>query len=159
MTRMRTLRRMRFLRGERGAALVEFAIVLPLLLMIVFGIIDFARAFYTQNNLTSAVREGARWAAVRDPAKITTAGVQAVVKGFANADATKAKFGGSAVADAQISITFTPALPDANYITVTITDYPFDWWTPLPGMVGFGDITLSAEAVFRLEHAGSAPAP
>ena len=48
----------------RGAAAVEFAIVLTLLLMIVFGIIDFGRALNAQETLTQAAREGARLVAL-----------------------------------------------------------------------------------------------
>jgi Flp pilus assembly protein TadG len=51
-------------RGEKGAAIVEFALVVPLLLLLLWGIVDIGRAFYTLNNLASAVREGARTAAV-----------------------------------------------------------------------------------------------
>ncbi len=46
--------------SERGAAMVEFAIVLPLLLMLVFGIIEFGRAYNNQVTLTHAAREGVR---------------------------------------------------------------------------------------------------
>ena len=45
---------------DRGAAAVEFALLLPLLLLIVFGIIDFGRALNAQITLTQAAREGAR---------------------------------------------------------------------------------------------------
>ncbi|MGE9808853.1 TadE/TadG family type IV pilus assembly protein [Janibacter sp. G1551] len=47
-------------RSERGAAAIEFALVLPLLLLIVAGITDFGRAFYMQISTASAAREGAR---------------------------------------------------------------------------------------------------
>ena len=56
----RTLMLPRQSRRERGAAAVEMAIVLPLLLLIVGGIIDFGRFFYTQNIVVNAAREGAR---------------------------------------------------------------------------------------------------
>ena len=46
--------------GDRGAAAVEFALLLPLLLLIVFGLIDFGRALDAQITLTQAAREGAR---------------------------------------------------------------------------------------------------
>lgn len=46
--------------SDRGAAAVEFALVLPLLLMLVFGMIDFGRAYNDQITLTQLAREGAR---------------------------------------------------------------------------------------------------
>lgn len=49
---------------DRGAAAVEFAILLPLLLLIIFGVIDFGRAINDQITLTQAAREGARLAAL-----------------------------------------------------------------------------------------------
>jgi len=50
---------------ERGAAAVEFAIVVGFLVMIVFGVIEFGLAFWQVQNLRSATREAARVAAVR----------------------------------------------------------------------------------------------
>ncbi len=51
-------------REERGAAVVEFAIVLPLLVLLVFGIVEFAIAYNRQQGLHAAAREGARVAAL-----------------------------------------------------------------------------------------------
>ena len=51
---------------DRGAAAVEFALLLPMLLLLVFGIIDFGRALNAQITLTQAAREGARVDAVDD---------------------------------------------------------------------------------------------
>ena len=45
---------------DRGASAVEFALLLPVLLLIVFGIVDFGRAFNAQITLTQAAREGVR---------------------------------------------------------------------------------------------------
>ena len=47
-------------RYEAGTSVVEMAIVLPLLLLLVFGIGEFGVAFTRWNSLTNAVREGAR---------------------------------------------------------------------------------------------------
>jgi Flp pilus assembly protein TadG len=55
------------LRNQRGQAVVEFALVLPLLLLLVFGVTEFGRAWMTKNILTSAAREGCRVAVVTDP--------------------------------------------------------------------------------------------
>lgn len=49
---------------ERGAVAVEMAIILPLLLLILIGVIEFGRALNVQVSLTQAAREGARFAAV-----------------------------------------------------------------------------------------------
>jgi hypothetical protein len=51
-------------RGEDGAAAVEFALLLPLLVLLVFGIIHFGLAFNSRIQATNAAREGARLAAI-----------------------------------------------------------------------------------------------
>ena len=50
----------RFRRSERGQALVEFALVVPLLIIMVMAIIDFGRAWSLHQTITDAAREGAR---------------------------------------------------------------------------------------------------
>jgi Flp pilus assembly protein TadG len=52
----------RFFRREHGTQLVELAIALPLMLMLLGGIAEFGRLFYTYSTLTNAVRAGARHA-------------------------------------------------------------------------------------------------
>jgi len=52
----------RGLRAERGAVAVEFALILPVLMLFVFGIIDFGHAWYVGHVVSDASREGARYA-------------------------------------------------------------------------------------------------
>lgn len=52
------------LRRERGQSLVEFAVILPVLLLIVLGTVDLAIGFKTYIALTNAAREGARWISI-----------------------------------------------------------------------------------------------
>ena len=53
------------LASERGAELIEFAMVLPLLLMLIFGIVDFGFMFQRYLVVTNAAREGARMASLQ----------------------------------------------------------------------------------------------
>ena len=58
--------------GERGAAAVEFALVVPLLLLILYGIVEVSQAFQTQARLSAAAREGARVVALSGTTPQTT---------------------------------------------------------------------------------------
>lgn len=51
-------------RDERGQSLVEFALVVPIFLILVFGIVDFGMGFHAWITTTNAAREGARIGAV-----------------------------------------------------------------------------------------------
>ena len=53
-----------FVRGTRGQSLVEFALILPMMLVVMFMITEFGRALFQYNVLTTATREAARQAAV-----------------------------------------------------------------------------------------------
>jgi Flp pilus assembly protein TadG len=48
--------------SQNGQELVEFAIVLPLLLLVAFGVLDLGRIFHSAITITNAAREGARYA-------------------------------------------------------------------------------------------------
>ncbi len=54
------------LRGERGASAVEFGLIVPILLILVLGIIEFGHAFQVQGTLSAAAREGARAMALQN---------------------------------------------------------------------------------------------
>ena len=58
----RLRRLLRGSRGEAGFSAVEFAIVLPVLMLLILGGMDLAHAYYTQHIITNASREGARYA-------------------------------------------------------------------------------------------------
>jgi len=52
------------LKGERGQAMVEFAMIVPIFLLLVFAIVDFGMGLYSWITVTNAAREGARIGAV-----------------------------------------------------------------------------------------------
>lgn len=61
-------------RSERGASLVEFALVAPLLIVLIFGIIEFGWVFAQVNDVRHGAREGARLAAVEDTWDVSAIG-------------------------------------------------------------------------------------
>lgn len=69
-------------RGERGVGLIEFALVLPLLLILTLGVVDVSRGFWIKNVAYQAAREGARHLVVRTVADSASvrARVQQVVE-------------------------------------------------------------------------------
>jgi TadE-like protein len=52
-------------RVGRGQSLVEFALALPFLLLIIFGLVDLGRAVFVSNSLAEAARDGARYGSVQ----------------------------------------------------------------------------------------------
>lgn len=125
--------------------MVEMAIVLPIFLLLVWGVIDFGRLLFTANSMASAVREGARQAAVlADPVAS-----QAVVKTRVKNAFTP--FGSPAITDAEISIDVA-TVPGS--VIVKVTNYPWPTLTPLASLLG-ANISITRQATFRLERSTS----
>jgi Flp pilus assembly protein TadG len=100
-------------RNENGQALVEFALVAPLLFLILFGIIQFGIAFMHSVTLTDAVRAGARKAAVsRSAADPTQATKNALLAAATDLDPSK------------VSTTVTSTWQSGSTVTVAAT-YPY----------------------------------
>lgn len=141
------LRSARRLAGKRiGAVVVEFALVVPFLFLIVFGIIDFSRAYAQLNNINSSLREGARvGAAMSAP---TEALVRAEVLRFSTAWANPLN-------TALVFCNPCGGTPGSN-VEVFVTNYPIT----LPTLGGFlnivnRQITVSRRVSYRWERAGS----
>jgi Flp pilus assembly protein TadG len=117
------------MRSERGAALVEFALILPVLVMLIFGIVEFGRGYNAKITVTHAAREGARVLALTaDPVAAEAAAVNAAT----SLDPSAVTVSSSAC---------TPGAP----ATVTV-QYPFSYDVPL---VGGGTTTLTGIGVMR----------
>ncbi|HEX7018674.1 MAG TPA: TadE/TadG family type IV pilus assembly protein [Gemmatimonadaceae bacterium] len=138
----------RFARDERGAALVEFAIIATVLMILMFGIIDFGRALYTKNSLTNAAREGGRYAAVLLNPAANMAAIQDTVI------AHMSPLGGATLTRDEIDVVFNEVAGKLQSVTTTI-NYPFEPITPIAGLVGLDPLTLRASAQFRWELGGS----
>jgi hypothetical protein len=131
----------RALRPDRGASAVEFAIVAPLLIVLVLGIINFGALFGQQLALHHAVREGARAAVVQSTGQ--GADVPALVQGAVS---------GIAMDPADVAVTSGACAGDGGKENLTVTaTYPAELLAPMP-IPGFPDsFNLSADAVFRCE--------
>jgi Flp pilus assembly protein TadG len=77
----------RFCKSERGVAAVEFALLLPVLVLLLFGIIEFGLLLYDQQLITNASREGARAGIVQAP-RLTEAQIKQVVNDYLMKDST-----------------------------------------------------------------------
>jgi hypothetical protein len=137
------------LRASRsGNAVVEVAIVLSFLLLVLFGIIDFGRAFWHSNILHTAAREGARMMAV-NPAGAAS---DSLVIGRINDVVSTA---GITLEQGDIQLTWPPPGDDLEPVTVVI-NHDFELIAgPILGIVP-GTIPLSARCVMKHE-AGTLP--
>ncbi len=99
-------------RGEKGQTLVEFVLVAPVLLLILFGIVQFGVAFKNSVVVTDAVRAGARKAAVSSTASNPTATTQqAVVAAAGDLDASKLQIVVTSTWRAGDSVTVSASYP------------------------------------------------
>lgn len=149
---------------QKGAAIVEFAIVLPLLLMLVFGIIEFGIMLYDKAEVTNASREGARTGIVYDyPNRVAVSKITTVVQNYLSGhmitfgtQPTISPIVKSGTTDASGNCT-----PSANGICVNAGDclsvtvnYPYTFLA-LPNfvtsLVGQNPLTLSATTIMRCE--------
>lgn len=71
-------------KGQRGASAVEFAIILPLLVVLIFGIIEFGLLLYNKQVITNASREGARAGIVQDTPRVPFTTIESVVQTYAS---------------------------------------------------------------------------
>jgi Flp pilus assembly pilin Flp len=119
----------RMLKSERGAAAVEFALVVPVLVLLVFGIIQFGRAYNLYLTATAAAREGARAAAVGGSA---AGAVGAFWPGFSTA----------------VSPAPDPTGSGGQYVQVTVS-VPYTLRLPLP--LGSRDLNIQSTVTMRRE--------
>ena len=128
----------RFLRSEKGQAMVEFALVLPLLLALLCAIIDFGWLYYNQITLNNAAREGARYAVIHyDPAE-------------AWKDAAESRMlNGMVGVSSAVAIVSDPV---EQQITATVTANPRILTGFTSTILGKQSMELHAQCTMRLEN-------
>jgi Flp pilus assembly protein TadG len=135
--------------GERGQALVEFSLILPIFLLMIFALVDFGRMFFSWQIVTNAAREGARAAAVQG----TNAQVQnAVLASFCNPAPSNC-----ALPLGDVSQSATNVQGDRGEPVTVQVSYDFTYVTPIGAiiaLIGGGPLntpTIEATSTMRLE--------
>lgn len=136
--------------GRRGASLVEFAIVLPVLVMVLFSVWEFGRIFGAWQISTNAAREGARYAMEWSPADgDMTAYVKSKVMNYVitGYGARLNPVGGDVtIENGDITVTSTPG---GGPVTVTVAAH-IDIWAPaVAPLMGGSTFTVNAWSTMR----------
>ena len=129
-------------RSERGGAVYEFAMLLPLISILFLGIIDFSRAMLAYNALTHASEAAARFASVRSRTSLSPATTGSIT--------TRVRQAGTGLEPDKIEVTatWTPGNIRGGVVRVQI-DYPYEPVTPF---VPWDTITLTGSASARISN-------
>ena len=138
------------MRNERGAALVEAAMIMPMILLISVGIFEFGRAYQTWQVLTNAAREGARMAVISGS---TDTDVATRVRNYMKAGSLPN------YSTATVTVVRGVALTGADTASEIKIDYPFQFMVlnPVVRLVAPSDtktgapITMRSSALMRNE--------
>jgi len=137
---------------QRGAAAVEFALVIVPLLLIIAGIVEFGRTFWYYDALTKSTRDAARY--VSNTRVSTSVAVDNDVKDNAKSMVANAVNAAKVpgFSTGYVSVVCDPADCIApNYVTVGIVDYPvtIGGWIPIVFYTGNVNLTLSPATTMR----------
>lgn len=144
-------------RAERGAgqALVEFALILPVTLVLLVGVFDLARIVFTSTTLSSAVREGTRYAAVHGAASSAPTGPGADSYTAPDTDTTiSAVVRGAAVGVDAPGVTAVWPSNDARRGSEVVVTATYEY-VPVLSAALLGNalrVTLSASSVLAIQQ-------
>jgi Flp pilus assembly protein TadG len=139
--------------GVRGQSLVEFALVLPILLILLLGILDFGRAVAAYNGVSNAARTGVRVAIVNQDETAIEDAVQAETIAFGDAVVTFDPNAEDVPDCPQASGPCCPQIGCVVGVTVSTEYLPA---TPIFSQL-VGSITVSSESRMPIERVFSAP--
>jgi Flp pilus assembly protein TadG len=138
-------------RSEDGVALVEFALVLPVLVLLLFGMLDFGKAFNYWIDETHLANEGARLAAVnRNPAPSGTT-LQEYIRDQATTPELRDGGTPSVTSPLEVCIEFPAGTNVGDPVKVTV-ETTYQWLGVITGqMPGLSAATIRGQATMRLE--------
>ena len=147
------LRPRTFIRKERAQSLVEFAMIVPVLLILVFGIIDFGMGLRAFITVSSATREGARYASIGNPPGTFTSGgagqcngttgtsavgrVCQTIDGLNLVNVQNVRVQSCDTASPPVCVAATSANMLPGRSVRIITDYQYHYITPVRSLVNF----------------------
>ena len=135
------------LKLQTGSNIVEFAFVMPLLLILVFGIIDFSIGLYDKAVITNAAREGARSGIVFANTRLTEAEIRQVVTDYCSS--MLITFGGGTPAT---TATFSRGYPPESGDSLTVTvSYRYDYIMVSRLFPSLSSLQMSTTSVMRVE--------
>jgi Flp pilus assembly protein TadG len=137
------------LRDESGAALVEFALVLPILLVVLFGMLEFGKAFNYWIDETHLANSGARWAVVnKNPG---SGSLQQYIRQQANTPELRDGGTSSVPSGLQVCINFPSGTSNVgDPVRVTVSS-AYNWIPFLGERIGATTTAMSGSATMRLE--------
>jgi Flp pilus assembly pilin Flp len=137
-------------RDESGVALTEFALVLPLLLVILLAILDFGTAFSSWIDQTHLANEGARWAVVnKNPGSSGT--LQDYIRSQADSDQLRNGGTASLPDPMQVTICFPSGTSNVGDPVEVRTSIEYNWLPFLGQRLSIGTTTIETTARMRLE--------
>jgi Flp pilus assembly protein TadG len=143
--------RRRLLKRQRAQSLVELAFVLPVLMILVFGIVDFGMGLHSWIILTNSSREGARLAVTHAP---SSGALHCSPLPAAGSIERKVCDTAVNLSASDVTITVTNADPGVTKsgqpVTVKV-DYQYHLITPFAYMIHKSTLTLSSTVQMRLE--------
>jgi hypothetical protein len=120
------------MKHEKGIALVEFALILPMFVMLLFLTTEFGRAYYQYDTITKSVRQAARYLSVRAQGRDIANAKNIIVYGNPNGTGSPLVPGLSLSNVPDPVWSSTGSYPVMNTVTVSVTGFTF---VPMAGSV------------------------
>ncbi|MBI4642331.1 MAG: pilus assembly protein [Deltaproteobacteria bacterium] len=134
-------------RNQKGASVVEFAIIAPLFISLLFAIVEFGLIIYTKGMMAHASREGGRFGVVYGIPRKTVSEIQAVVQNYLNQMGL--------TSTATVAVTYPDGNSDSGSRLRVDINYTYHYFV-LPSNINqflgkMSDLNLTATAEMRME--------
>jgi Flp pilus assembly protein TadG len=129
--------------GERGSVAVEYALCLPFLVAIIYGVVEVSHYAYLRTTMSNVAHDAVRYASIHS-SLATTPATASDVKTFASSELSSLGLHPDGTAGTTVTVTYSPNNSPGNPVKVAI-NYPF-----VPFMTGFNRIPGTATSFTAL---------